>query len=70
MLRLQSIAIALVAYCAIAASLTAAAAPKKLTYEQAWAKCKAHLDRTVHGDQQTVKAPAGTSCMAKYGYRI
>ena len=43
---------------------------KKLSYEQAWAKCKAEVDRTVPGDQQTVRASAGGSCMRSHGYRL
>lgn len=70
MLRLQSIAVALLAYCVIAAGLAAAAAPKRLTYEQAWTKCKAQLDKSMPSDQHTAKASAGSSCMLRYGYRI
>ena len=43
---------------------------KKLTYDQAWAKCKAEVDRTVPGDQQINRATAGGSCMRSYGYRL
>jgi hypothetical protein len=43
---------------------------KKLSYDQAWAKCKAEVDRTVPGDQQTVRASAGGSCMRSHGYRL
>ena len=47
-----------------------ALAQKKLSYEQAWAACKAQVDRTVAGDQQGPRATAGASCMQKYGYRL
>jgi hypothetical protein len=45
-------------------------AQKKLSYEQAWATCKAQIDKTIPGDQQTTRASAGGSCMRKYGYRL
>ena len=70
MLRLQTIAVALVAYCAIAASLAAAATPKKLTYDQAWAKCQAAIGKAVPSDQHSARASWGTACMRKYGHRI
>jgi hypothetical protein len=46
-----------------------ALAQKKPSYEQAWATCKAQIDRTIPGDQQTTRASAGAGCMRKYGYR-
>ena len=49
---------------------TQAIAQKKPSYEQAWAACKAQIDRTTPGDQQTAKASAGAGCMKKYGYRL
>ena len=52
------------------AAATDAVAQKKPSYEQAFASCKAQIDRTVPGDQQTVRASAGSSCMQKYGYRL
>jgi hypothetical protein len=48
----------------------AAQKTKKLSYEQAWAKCKAEVDRTIPGEQQTVRASAGGSCMRSHGYRL
>ena len=48
---------------------TAWAAKKKLTYDQAWAKCKVHVDK-IAGDQHSQKAAAGASCMKRYGYNI
>ena len=47
-----------------------ALAQKKPSYEQAWAQCKAQIDRTIPGDQQTTRASAGAGCMQKYGYRL
>ena len=51
-------------------AISDAVAQKKLSYEQAWATCKAQIDRTVAGDQQTARASAGVGCMRKYGYRL
>jgi hypothetical protein len=48
----------------------AAQKAKKLSYEQAWAKCKAEVDRTIPGDQQINRATAGGSCMRSHGYRL
>ncbi len=51
----------------------AAAATKKLTYEQAWAHCKALLDKektpgtTTMGNERMVR---GGACMHKYGYKL
>jgi hypothetical protein len=47
-----------------------ALAQKKPSYEQAWATCKAQIDRTIPGDQQTSRQSAGAGCMRKYGYRL
>jgi len=49
-----------------------AATKKKLSYEQAWAHCKALLDQEktpgdLAGHWRTYR---GTACMHKYGYRI
>jgi hypothetical protein len=51
----------------------ASAAKKKVTYDQAWALCKAELDKA--GAYGTALAPnerhtRGAGCMKKYGYRI
>ena len=40
-----------------------------LTYEQAWAKCQAHVDRLAR-DQQAQRYSRGAACMYTYGYRI
>ena len=59
----------------VAAVFTFAAAPdavaqKKMSYDQAWAACKAQIERTVPGDQQAARATAGAGCMQKYGYQL
>jgi hypothetical protein len=45
-------------------------AQKKISYEKAWADCKAQIDRTVPGDQASARASAGGACMKKHGYRL
>jgi hypothetical protein len=52
------------------ANTAAAQHAKKLSHEQAWAKCKARVDATVPGDQQTTRATVGGDCMRSYGYRL
>jgi len=44
-----------------------AATKKKLTYEQAWAKCKKYTD-VLARDQEAARYARGASCMHKYGY--
>jgi hypothetical protein len=40
-----------------------------LTYEQAWAKCQAHVDK-LQRDAQAQRYSRGAACMHTYGYRI
>jgi len=50
-----------------------AAAKKKLTYEEAWQRCKAFLDKEGAwgtGLQANERAIRGGACMKKYGYKI
>jgi hypothetical protein len=70
-LNRQSLVIALPLAAAFAFAATSdALAQKKPSYEQAWATCKAQIDKTIPSDQQTSRASAGASCMRKYGYRL
>jgi hypothetical protein len=48
----------------------AVAKSKKLTLEQAWAVCKAEIDRTIPKDQHSHRYSAGGACMLRHGYRI
>ena len=41
----------------------------KLTFDQAWAKCKTHVDKLAR-DQQSARYSRGAACMYTYGYRI
>jgi hypothetical protein len=53
-----------------ASAATKGAGGKKLTYEQAWAFCKAQLDKRFGWDQHSQRYAAGGSCMLRFGYRI
>lgn len=51
----------------------ASAAKKKLTYDEAYAKCKAIMDKEgTPGTttQSNVRYQRGAACMKKYGYRL
>ena len=48
----------------------AVAKSKKLTLEQAWALCKAELDRTIPKADHSARYSAGGACLLKHGYRI
>jgi|ERR1700756_3177885 hypothetical protein len=48
----------------------AVAKGKKLTLDQAWAVCKAELDRTVPKDNHSARYSAGAACLARHGHRI
>jgi transposase len=43
--------------------------PEKLTYEQAWARCKVHVDKLA-ADQQSQRYTRGAACMKMFGYNI
>ncbi len=47
----------------------AAKKPAHLTYEQAWARCKVHVDKLA-ADQQSARYSRGAACMHMFGYRI
>ena len=49
------------------------ASAKKLTYEQAYAKCKSILDKEGTpgtGTQANVRYTRGAACMKKYGHKL
>ncbi|HET7848327.1 MAG TPA: hypothetical protein VFL51_04615 [Pseudolabrys sp.] len=72
MKKLIPLAIATIAFAGMSVALSdsayAAKKAKHLTYDEAWAKCKAELDK-YRGDT-TQKNTRGASCMHRYGYRI
>jgi len=50
-----------------------AAAKKKLTYEEAWQRCKALLDKEGAygtGINPNVRHTRGAACMKQYGYKL
>ena len=50
-----------------------ASAAKKLTYEQAYAKCKSIMDKEGTpgtSTQANVRHTRGAACMKKYGYKL
>jgi hypothetical protein len=54
----------------LAEPASAATNAKKLTYEQAWAKCQAQINKAVPGDQASARHSWGSACMRKYGHKI
>lgn len=57
----------------VMAGNASAASKKKLSYEEAWAHCKALLDQEKQpGDQSSGhhRFFRGSACMHKYGYKI
>jgi hypothetical protein len=73
MLKLKSlhVVIALSIALPLVVSETAFAAKKHphLTYEQAWARCKVHVDK-LQADAQSQRYTRGSACMHMFGYRI
>lgn len=74
MLKLTTlgVAIALALALPLGAADTAFAAKKKvekLSFEDAWAKCKVFVDKLA-ADQQSARYSRGSACMHQYGYRI
>ncbi len=55
---------------AVAVPASAATKHKKLTLEQAWALCKAQVDREYTTEQHRDKYLAGGACMRRHGYRL
>ena len=52
------------------AAFAAKKAPaKKLTFEEAWAKCQVEVDK-LQRDAQSQRYSRGAACMHTYGYRI
>ena len=54
---------------------TVASAQKKITYEQAFKRCKAYIDKEKGGlahstTNEATRFARGSACMRKFGYRI
>ena len=73
MLTLKShgvvIALAIAMPLGVADTAFAAKKPPHLTYEQAWARCKVHVDKLA-ADHQSQRYSRGSACMHMFGYRI
>jgi hypothetical protein len=52
-----------------AGSALAAKKAPKLTYEQAWARCKIEVDK-LPWDAHSARYTRGAACMKHFGYRI
>jgi hypothetical protein len=55
------------------ASITGAEAQKKMTYQEAFAKCKQEIGASAPGNESLSTAArhsAGGACMHKYGFRL
>ena len=48
----------------------AVAKGKRLTLEQAWAVCKAEIDRNIPKADHSARYSAGGACLLRHGYRI
>jgi hypothetical protein len=61
-----------VAFAVVALASGPAAAAKKMTYEQAYEKCKGELAGKLQPQAQNAIAAStvGAGCMKKYGYRL
>ncbi len=73
MVKLKSlrlvIALSIALPLALADTALAAKKPPHLTYEQAWARCKVHVDK-LQADAQSQRYSRGAACMKMFGYRI
>jgi hypothetical protein len=72
MLKLSSLGVVIALSIAIpfgVADTLAARKPAHPTYEQAWARCKVHVD-TLPRDAQSQRYSRGAACMKMFGYRI
>jgi hypothetical protein len=71
--RILAILVAAAAATAFGPIDTASAAKKKLTYDQAYARCKAVMDKAGTpgvGINPNTRYTQGSACMKKYGYRL
>jgi hypothetical protein len=73
----RSLGIAAVALslCALFATSTPAFAQKKITYAEAFKRCKAFMDKEKGGfaastTNEQMRTARGASCMRKFGYKL
>jgi hypothetical protein len=67
-----SIACSGIAFAMTLSAAGSAVAAKRLSYEEAFAKCKAEISKTVPGENATTSGryAAGGACMSRYGFRL
>ena len=70
MFKIATIVLAAATVMAVSNPATAATKGKKLSLSQAWALCKAEIDRTIPRDNHSARYSAGGSCLLKHGYSI
>ena len=73
MAAFKSCATIAVSFIGAIALCSSASAAKKMSYEDAFAKCKAEIAGNVPMQDTTTssaKYTAGSACMKKYGYRL
>jgi hypothetical protein len=66
---LFAIAVSMAMPLGVADTAFAAKKPPHLTYEQAWARCKVHVDK-LQRDAQSQRYSRGAACMHMFGYKI
>ena len=72
MLKLKSLGMVIALSIAVLGVADTASAAKKrahVTYEQAWARCKVHVDK-LQADAQSQRYSRGAACMHMFGYKI
>jgi hypothetical protein len=70
MCKIAIIILTAAAVVTVANPATAASKGKKLTLDQAWALCKAQVDRTIPRDNHSARYAAGGACLLKHGNYI
>jgi hypothetical protein len=71
--KVLTVGVTLAAVTLVTVSTSTWAATKKMSYEQAFAKCKTEITANVPYGEATSSAPrytAGSACMHKYGFRL
>ena len=72
-MKLRSLGVVIALCVALPLGVADAAAKKKpvakLSFDEAWAKCKIQVDKLA-ADHQAQRYSRGSSCMHTYGYRI
>ena len=70
MFKIATIVLAAATVMVVSNPATAATKGKKLSLSQAWALCKAEIDRTIPRDNHSARYSAGGACLLKHGCSI